>query len=498
MMSKKSWPAVGICPDWLDATLDRIWVVDTSYCLVYANKGFLEQSMKCHKFPLETGDNVLNWDFPISVKKQWKQAYDRVLLTGDSFKQEIGSDYQPDKKNHEYAFSPVREKDGKIQGVLVIGRDITQRKILEEKLSASELKFRGLVEQAAEMLFLHDPEGRILDVNQAAIDHTGYSREELLSMKVWDIDPDVEKRRDEKNIWNGNEPIEPVTRQVRHQRKDGSIYPAEVTIGKIVYPEKTLLLGLARDITERKETAAKLKKVIAEQDRFFSILGHDLRGPFHVFLGFTDLMAGDIQRFSMEELQDMASRMKRSATSLMGLLENLLEWSRLRGREEELQICSIDLKKAISDSVYLYQESIIAKKLKIVDEYDHSLPLEVNLNLFETLLRNLLSNAIKFTPEGGIITISTRKTRNNQLVIQVADTGIGMSEEWLDDLFQIDKPTRRLGTNEEPSSGLGLILCHEIVKKHQGTLRIDSREGKGTTVEVFLPVHQQDDKTNDA
>ena len=141
-----------------------------------------------------------------------------------------------------------------------ISFDITERKKAEQALRESENKFRSLVEQAAEMLFLHDTDGKIIDVNQAAIKNTGYSKKELLNMNVFDIDPDAENRRDRTKYWKKMKPQDdPITFEARHQCKDGTIYPTEITISKVVLSDNNYIFALAKDITERKKAEQKIR-----------------------------------------------------------------------------------------------------------------------------------------------------------------------------------------------------------------------------------------------
>ena len=151
------------------------------------------------------------------------------------------------------------------QRTVGIAEEITERKNIELSLRESEQKFRSLVEQAAEMLFLHDTEGKIIDVNRASVENTGFKREELLSMSVFDVDPDAKDRNDMQHHWKTLTPEDPpATFEVRHKRKDGSIYPAEVTISKVVLSDGEYMFALARDITHRKESEEALKKSEAE------------------------------------------------------------------------------------------------------------------------------------------------------------------------------------------------------------------------------------------
>ena len=144
--------------------------------------------------------------------------------------------------------------DGQIDSLVGSLQDVTERRKAEKSLRESERKFRSLVEQAAEMLFLHDIKGHLLDVNKQAENLTGYTRDELLSMTVFELDPDAKDRNDMERFWQKLHPEDPpVTIEVYHQRKDGSVYPAEVTLSKVTLADGEYIMGLARDITERRE-----------------------------------------------------------------------------------------------------------------------------------------------------------------------------------------------------------------------------------------------------
>lgn len=151
--------------------------------------------------------------------------------------------------------------DGKIESVLLVVRNIRERMEAERALRESEEKFRSLVDQAAEMLFLHDLDGNLMEVNKSAIQSTGYSRDELEDMSVFDIDSDAKGRDDKTSYWMSLTPQDPpVTIESRHIRKDGSEYPTEVTISKVVLQNGEYILALAHDISERKEAQEKIQK----------------------------------------------------------------------------------------------------------------------------------------------------------------------------------------------------------------------------------------------
>ncbi|MGC9363860.1 MAG: PAS domain S-box protein [Fidelibacterota bacterium] len=156
--------------------------------------------------------------------------------------------------------APIRTEDGEILGVVLVFRDQSAERAAQRALRASEEKFRTLIDQAAEMVFYHDLEGRIVEANQTVIRSLGYSKAELQALNIMDIDPSARERDDISNHWKVMKPEDPaITFEAVHRRKDGSIYPVEVTISKVILPEGEFILGMARDIAERRRAEAALK-----------------------------------------------------------------------------------------------------------------------------------------------------------------------------------------------------------------------------------------------
>jgi PAS domain S-box-containing protein len=158
-----------------------------------------------------------------------------------------------------YAF-PMLDETGKPSAVVEYVRDVTERKRAEEKLLESEEKYRSLVEQSVDMMYLHDLQGNFLDVNQAAVSHTGYSREELLNMNVFDIHLEGFNREELLQLWEEWQTGKTQTIEAIHLRKDGTTFIAEVKVGKVHFGEKDCMLALIRDITERKRAEAALRE----------------------------------------------------------------------------------------------------------------------------------------------------------------------------------------------------------------------------------------------
>jgi signal transduction histidine kinase len=198
-------------------------------------------------------------------------------------------------------------------------------------------------------------------------------------------------------------------------------------------------------------------------------------------------MAEELSSLTINEIQEMATGMKRSADSLFGLLENLLEWSRLQRGLIRYSPTKFPLKKKVSETMKAVLESAVIKEIEISYHIPEDLEVFADENMIASTIRNLTSNALKFTSKGGKICISAKHTDNNEVEISVQDSGIGMDKNIIDNLFVIDGHTNRQGTEGEPSSGLGLILCKDFISKHGGKIWVESEEGKGSTFYFTLP-----------
>jgi signal transduction histidine kinase len=225
----------------------------------------------------------------------------------------------------------------------------------------------------------------------------------------------------------------------------------------------------------------------SDKDLFISTLAHDLRSPFTVLLGLSDLLLENIRQYTLDEIENQVKILKNSAKDTFILLEDLLMWIRAQSglisfKPQNLglyQIC-----KTIIDTFY----SIAGKKdITIHNEIPVGVIVYADINMLKIVLRNLISNAIKFTNSGGAINISAERI-DSDIVISVRDNGIGIKPDILKNLFDISKIKNSRGTAQETGTGLGLWLCKEFVEKHHGKIRVESEFGKGSEFKFTLPV----------
>lgn len=252
-----------------------------------------------------------------------------------------------------------------------------------------------------------------------------------------------------------------------------------------------------RELEEKR--AKELAELNRAKDKFFSIVAHDLKGPFLPLLGFASLLPEMVDTDPPEAIKASARSIHKSAKNVYTLLENLLEWSRLQMDRSEYEPIRLHLRNAIEYNIGLLKPNAAAKNIRLKNQAPAGLFVQADKNMLDTILRNLLTNAIKFTPQGGEVTISAGpgdlvlRRKDNQLntmtefiKVIVSDTGLGISEEEQARLFQLDKPHTTRGTEEEKGTGLGLIICKEMIEKHGGQLRLESQVGQGTTVKFTL------------
>ena len=224
------------------------------------------------------------------------------------------------------------------------------------------------------------------------------------------------------------------------------------------------------------------------KDRFFSIIAHDLRGPFNGLLGVSNLLASEIKTLNKEEIEFFSKLINDSLKKQFELLNDLLEWSRLQNGTFSLKYETINLHNALNEVIKPLELLASQKTIKLHNEIDKELLLNADKNMIGLVLRNLISNGIKFTNEGGLIKISAFQNDVMTEVI-VSDNGVGIAQEDISKLFRIDVHLSTTGTNNEMGTGLGLILCKEIIEKHSGEIRIESKPNQETKIIFTIPLN---------
>ncbi|MEI6175088.1 MAG: ATP-binding protein [Bacteroidota bacterium] len=367
---------------------------------------------------------------------------------------------------------------------------------MEDALRKSEQKYRSLFNNLDQGMALHDIilnksgeaiDYRFVEANKSFEEITGLKQADIIGKTVLEVMPGIEQ------AWIEKYGQVVATGKSLHYENYSSELKKHYEV--VAYrPQVGQFAVIISDVTSRrlveeqiKQKNEELAKLNTEKDKFFSIIAHDLRSPFNAFLGFTKLLDDELSTMTKENTQKIAMTMRKSASNLYNLLENLLEWSRMQQRLVPFTPEKIQLLQVVEAIKQIALEPAKIKEIELTFDIPGDISVFGDGNMLQSVIRNLVSNAIKFTPKGGRVSVSAKGTIDNGVEFSVKDTGIGMSPQMVADLFRLDVQTNRKGTENEPSSGLGLLLCKDFVEKHGGKLWVESEEEKGSTFCFTLP-----------
>jgi len=387
------------------------------------------------------------------------------------------------------------------------GHDITVRKNTEMALRESEERLQFVMQGSQLGSWDWNLETNEVKRNERWAEMLGYNVNEIgFTVKQWS---DVIHPDDRKRAWQSvQDHIDGKTTmhrlEYRMLTKDGHIkwiLDQAQAVQRDLDGRVIRMSGTHTDITQRKETEEEIRhknneliKLNAEKDKFYSIIAHDLRSPLTGFLGLTGLLKEEALNMTIEEIQSILENLNSSAANLFGLLENLLQWSQMQQGSIPFNPEIVHLNQLVAETIEMVNDSAAKKEIEIAIDIPEGLTVFADKYMLEGIVRNLSSNAVKFTNRGGNVLVSAKATPEKSVEISVADNGIGMSQKILNNLFHLDIKTGRKGTAGEPSTGLGLLLCHEFVEKHKGQIRVESKpedkssnEASGSVFYVTLP-----------
>lgn len=390
---------------------------------------------------------------------------------------------------------------GQLKGRVWSFLDVTEHQKEENTIHHEHLVLRTLVDNLPDSIYCKDLACRKTLVNQVELKYIkAHSEAEVLGKDDFDFyPPEIAKQfyADDQMVMQTGIPV--LNREEYIIDENGqkrwlltSKLPLRDKDNQIVG-----LIGIGRDITNRKlaETEIKNKNeqlilAHAEKDKFFSIIAHDLRNPFSSFLALTKIMDEQFGDLSMEEIHELTHSLKNSAANLYSLLENLLQWARMKQGLIPFNATMISLRPMVEESLAIIREPAKIKGIDLVNHIEEGLIVFSDSNSLQTVIRNLVSNAVKFTPKGGKISLTAMKGKDRTIEISIKDTGIGMSQSMVDNLFRSDARINRPGTEGEPSTGLGLLLCKEFIEKQGGAIWAVSEEGQGSEFHFTVPAEE--------
>lgn len=249
--------------------------------------------------------------------------------------------------------------------------------------------------------------------------------------------------------------------------------------------DNTIIL-LNQEIAIRKEIekslmeiTGKLKTANLTKDKFFSIIAHDLKNPLGAFKNLADVMRSSFYEMGKDEVAEFLDALSESANNMYSLLENLLTWSRTQVGAVKANFDIFNIKDLLDNVVAMLRNNALEKKITVSIECEPEVHVFADVNMIQSVVRNILTNAIKFTAFGGSIRLAVIPN-SDDVTIRIIDSGVGMNNDDLQNLFILGSGNSKLGTNMETGTGLGLMICKEFIHLHNSEIKVKSQEGLGS------------------
>jgi PAS domain S-box-containing protein len=388
--------------------------------------------------------------------------------------------------------------------ILETSFDITERKLAA--LAAD--RFRELIENAPDAILQVDSNGRIIVANRTAELIFGYTREELLRENVDILVPAMvrARHRQHRNSFAKSPQVRPMGRglELSALRKDGIEIPVEISLSPSLSADGTNVTAVIRDVSERRQADARMRSLqenyMAElesrqkeaerlnllKSEFLASMSHELRTPLHTIIGFTELLDEESEGPLNEKQKRFLRHIEEDSQHLLGLINDVLDLSKIEAGAMSLRIEHISLADAISDAMNAIRPRAAIKSLTLKSHDIFTGLVAVDPMRLKEVLYNLLGNAAKFTPEGGQITLTAEES--GQFVrITVADSGIGIPENQLEHVFEKFYQVGYATSGVREGTGLGLAICRRLIEMHGGSIWIESEPDIGSRFHFTIP-----------
>jgi len=393
--------------------------------------------------------------------------------------------------------SHLVSEQGAPAGVEGMARDVTDRKRAEEALRESEARYRVLFERIPIPLWVYDVDTlAFLSVNDAAIEHYGYTRDEFLSMRITDIrpEPEVHRLREELGLAVGNRH----SAGWHHRRKDGSLIDVEIFSHELALCDRRARLVVAVDVTDRRRAECELQraKEAAEamsraKGQFVANMSHELRTPLNGIIGMTRLA---LETELTAEQRQYVELVRASAESLAVVVNDVLEFSKVESGRFELHPVPFDLRAMVAETLQSFGPAAHERGLQLWGRVAPRVPrmLVADSHRLRQVLVNLIGNSIKFTHAGEVtVDIDALEAGPGgacSLRVRVADTGIGIPREKQQLIFEEFRQADGTTSRQYGGTGLGLAICGRLVQAFGGRIELESQVGHGSVFSFTIPV----------
>lgn len=484
----------------LESQKDTIFlVINKDYEYTYFNLCHAEAMKHTYGVAVEEGMNILDCIPNEADRVVVKDNFDRALKGESHSNVRVFGEKKP--RYYESFFNPMINEEGEVVGVTATSRDVTDRKEEELELERSRLYLKSSLENQRDTIILsinHNYEYLFFNPRHAEALWNDYGTVAEIGKNVLEGLTNKEDRDVAKDFFDHSLAGKSSTLTRMFGEKNRAYYECFVNP---MTNENNEIIGatvLARDVSERKksektliESEQKLRELSAAKDKIFSIIAHDLRSPFNCILGFSELLIEKFGELTLDEREEYLEYIHSSAKNTLGLLDDLLNWAKSQTQKISINPNEIILSRIISEVVKFEEAMAKAKDISLNYLMASELKVYADENVLKIILGNLISNAIKFTPEGGEIYV-TKKIVEDWVEITVSDNGVGISEEKYKTLFNLSSYSSTAGTANEKGSGLGLLLCKELVDEYGGKIWVESEEGRGSDFKFTLPLKKEE------
>ncbi len=399
----------------------------------------------------------------------------------------------------------LRDNDDRLVGFAKVTSDLSDRRLTEETLRASEERFRLLVEGVKDYaIFMLDPQGHIVSWNRGAAAITGYDTQEILG-RHFSIFYPMDDVNSGKPPWE----LEVAVREGKYEeegwrvRKDGSCFWSSVLITAIRTTDGRLIgfSKVTRDLTERRAAQeriladarriAQIEAASRTKSEFLTAMSHELRTPINATLGYADLLDLEVQGGLSEQQRTYVERIRTSQEHLLRIITDLLNYSRIESGRVEFDFSPVSMDRVVERVLPMIEPQATNKGVTIeFDPLPDAPPARADRARTEQIVLNLIGNAVKYTPAGGQIWIRARHDEAGRVGVSVSDNGPGVPMEQQNAIFEPFVQIGRSLTSGHEGTGLGLSISRDLARGMHGDVTIESEDDSGATFTLFLPVDE--------
>lgn len=473
----------------------NVFSLDKNYCYVIFNSNHKNIMNAIWGENINKGACMLNYIKNEDDKLKAKANFDKAIAGEEFVIIEEYGDEALSRIFYENHYFPYYDEQGKIQGVTVFVNDITERRRKEIIIKENAQLLASINKNIQEGIYRNSPSTGIKYVNDAMIKMFGYENvEDILRINAISLYKNPEDRKILRSELHKNGFYK--NKEIQFKRKDGSTFwglTSSITVkeedGEMYYN------GAIHDISDLKKTQEELtqaKEQAEEMNRlksnFLANMSHEIRTPINGILGLSEILKEALQ--DNKELQEYTIMLKQSGKRLLNTITSILDLSKIESNKLNLKICKININNSVADLIPTFKVLASKKNIDLIFTPHQIKDLSISIDpvIFDQILTNLIGNAVKFTQHGYVkISIETKVYKRLNVCICVKDSGVGISEDFLTEIFSpFIQESEGISRNFE-GSGLGLALSKKYAEMFEGNINVESIKGKGSLFELRFP-----------